>query len=548
MKTRALLLLLSFGCQKNPEDWSRTDHILSDRFFGGSDRGTLVYKDLKNSLRTNITDINKSLVMVRYPAGSILAHELKNHPSVVSYRSSETGQQLALVEILDSSHHDALAALAHDDSGFACGRLRIVDPALALFDEATQTAPNPVYSEAQKHPEVEALMNLTNETNIRESIEHFVAIGSRFHSTTSGLSVATSIKNLIVTDIGTTAASKFEFEEYTHKNSNQKSLIVRLAGKTPNAPTVIIGAHLDSIVGSRTSPNQSFAPGADDDASGMSTMIEVIRVLASQSASFDRHVEFQFYAAEEVGLIGSAEIASAYRKAGREVAAMMQLDMDAYSIDPSSLTIYLPDNDTDPTLRRSIKDLLNTYLDGDYAEGTIQGGTSDHESWTLQGYPTVFPFEHPTRYNRNIHTTSDTLEAANNLALSERFAKLALAYLSHHAGLSSIASSAAAIPAGSLLGSDIALAANKASTTSGFHLFAAAPEAVSSVEVCTVNGYDDTACALPAVALKLEQTNGARSFFSADFPFDYRDGIFLRFNGYNKTDQLSQQRTVQVSQ
>jgi Zn-dependent M28 family amino/carboxypeptidase len=547
MKHCCGLILLMMSCQKVPQNWRPTDHSLADRFAASSELDKLVYKDGLLTISTNLVTQQKPLVMVRYAARSLLAHELNANSSVVGYASTDS-RELALVEIQSEDHLNALAALAHADDGFACGRLRMVDPEFALVEESTQTAPSPVYSEVRKYAVVESLLSLTNELKIRGGIEHFVALGSRFHTTNSGLTVAASIKSFITTTIGASAASRFEFEEYTHKGSNQKSLIVRLPGTKANASTVVIGAHLDSIVGSRTSPNQANAPGADDDASGMSTIFEVIRVLAEQSASFDRSIEFQFYAAEEVGLIGSAEIAAAYRQAGREISAMMQFDMDAYSSDPESRTIFLPDNDTDASLRRSVKDLLNTYLDGDYADGTIKGGTSDHESWTLQGYPAVFPFEHPTQYNRNIHTASDTLAAANNIALSERFAKLALAFLSHHAGLAAIAASSAVVPGESDIGSDIALAATKASTAAGYRLFAATPESVNSIEVCPVNGYDDVACSSPAVPLTQEPSSNARSFFSGDFPVSFSNGIFLRFNGYNTSDQLSEQRTVQVNQ
>jgi leucyl aminopeptidase len=67
----------------------------------------------------------------------------------------------------------------------------------------------------------------------------------------------------------------------------------------------------------------------DDDGSGTTTTLEVFRVLAS-SPSFkpQRPVEFHWYSAEELGLLGSQDIAAAYKKQGRTVYAMLQNDMD----------------------------------------------------------------------------------------------------------------------------------------------------------------------------------------------------------------------------
>ena len=51
------------------------------------------------------------------------------------------------------------------------------------------------------------------------------------------------------------------------------------------------------------------APGADDDASGIATLTEVIRVALANGWKPKRTVKFMGYAAEEVGLRGSNAIA-----------------------------------------------------------------------------------------------------------------------------------------------------------------------------------------------------------------------------------------------
>ena len=58
-------------------------------------------------------------------------------------------------------------------------------------------------------------------------------------------------------------------------------------------------------------------------------MLETARVLlASHYVPSPHHaVEIHFYAGEEIGLIGSADIAAQYKARGVEVVAMMQQDM-----------------------------------------------------------------------------------------------------------------------------------------------------------------------------------------------------------------------------
>src|SRR5690606_2323900 len=118
-----------------------------------------------------------------------------------------------------------------------------------------------------------------------------------------------------------------------------------------------------------------------------------------------------------------------------KVVAMLQIDMNSFSQEGGDKTIHIVANSTHRNLRRSLKNLMHGYLDGDFKDGSLSGGTSDHEAWMSYGYPAVFPFENPQGYNSALHSEDDTSTTANNYPLSERFAKLGLAFISHYAGL-----------------------------------------------------------------------------------------------------------------
>jgi hypothetical protein len=224
---------------------------------------------------------------------------------------------------------------------------------------------------------------------------------------------------------------------------------------------------------------------------------------------------------------------------------MLQLDMNAYSRDPNSQTIYLPTNDTDAGLRRSLKDLLNTYLGGDFAEGVLTGGTSDHRAWTDQGFAAVFPFENPTDYNRNIHTVNDTTANTNNLALSERFAKLVLAFLAHHAGLTALAENGSQGNQSQDLGQDIKLASSM-DDAEATTIAAASTTAVTALHICPVSDFASPGCLESAVTMSPVENRGGRQFFALAFPFELTSGMYVRFTGYDANDKAIQQRTVQL--
>lgn len=84
---------------------------------------------------------------------------------------------------------------------------------------------------------------------------------------------------------------------------------------------------MDSI--NLDNPSSGRAPGADDDGTGVVNLIEAYRALLQGGFRPRNTVEFQFYAAEEVGLRGSQAIATSYKNSGVQVKAHYQIDMTA---------------------------------------------------------------------------------------------------------------------------------------------------------------------------------------------------------------------------
>src|SRR5690606_7452875 len=112
----------------------------------------------------------------------------------------------------------------------------------------------------------------------------------------------------------------------------QPSVVARIQGHGPHADEhIVLGAHEDSINWSGFVPSaRDRAPGADDDASGVATLLETFRVLMDSGYRPDRTIDFIAYAGEEIGLVGSQDIAERYKSQGVKVAAVLQLDMTMY--------------------------------------------------------------------------------------------------------------------------------------------------------------------------------------------------------------------------
>ena len=205
----------------------------------------------------------------------------------------------------------------------------------------------------------------------------------------------------------------------------QKSVILTIPGTTRANEVVVLGGHLDSIaIGGRN----SNAPGADDDASGIATLTEIVRVLLQSNYRPERTIKVIAYAAEEVGLRGSLAIVKEFKKRKINVVGALQLDMTNYQ--GSDKDIWLMRDFTDAAQNTFLVRLIETYVGATWAFDACGYACSDHASWTRAGVPASMPFEaRMNDRNTAIHTKHDTLEMSDENAIHAlKFARLGAAY------------------------------------------------------------------------------------------------------------------------
>ncbi|HET6347074.1 MAG TPA: M20/M25/M40 family metallo-hydrolase, partial [Myxococcota bacterium] len=219
-----------------------------------------------------------------------------------------------------------------------------------------------------------------------------------------------------------------QVELFNHRFA-QPSVIARIPGTGPHRDEkVILGAHEDSVNMQFIIPTRrGHAPGADDNASGMAVLLETFAALMAHDFHPDRTVELIAYAGEELGLLGSRDIARSYKRSGQRVAAVLQLDMTMFPGRGRTLTL-ITDN-VSRALTTFTERLVDTYVQAPWQESRCGYGCSDHASWDDAGYPAVFPFESEFRdSNPAIHTSRDTYDNGLDAAFAVDFAKLAVAF------------------------------------------------------------------------------------------------------------------------
>lgn len=257
------------------------------------------------------------------------------------------------------------------------------------------------------------------------------SFANRYHAHATGTNAANAIKaqweGYAAGHPGVTV------ELYAHGGiTPQPSVVLTIPGSTLPEQIVVLGAHEDSIRSGCSTNAACVAPGADDDASGVATISEALRVLLAAGFQPQRTLQFMAYAAEEVGLDGSDDIAADYFALGKQVVAVLQSDMTAYQGSSIDVTIIQDNSYTNSDLSQFVGALVDTYLPT-LSRGTSSCGyaCSDHASWNVRGFPAAIAFEapYPGSDNPFIHTSNDTVaNFGGSAAHAAKFAKIAVAF------------------------------------------------------------------------------------------------------------------------
>lgn len=182
-----------------------------------------------------------------------------------------------------------------------------------------------------------------------------------------------------------------------------QNVIATLPGDRPG--TVIIGGHYDSV---------SRGPGANDNASGVGTVLEIARVLARNGYPYT--IKVIAFGAEEIGLVGSRFYVSALAPEERaDVVAMLNLDMVGVGDE-----LIVGGSDELVEIARSEASAMGLTA-GDLPARL--GRSSDHASFISAGVPAVFlhwlddPNYHSPE-DRAVHVREELLGYTGDLALA----------------------------------------------------------------------------------------------------------------------------------
>jgi len=229
---------------------------------------------------------------------------------------------------------------------------------------------------------------------------------------------------------------------YYNYDSDQWNVVATVTGTTMPDKVIVVGGHYDSVVyGDGTNP-YTWAPGADDNASGTVLTLEMARIIAQHPLPFT--VMFVPFDQEEQGLVGSYFFAWYLYNQGTNVQLMVDGDMIGHSVDSDPDVAVYGDASAMSYINVMI-DMANTYT---YLRPYYGGSSysSDQHSFAQFGYDAICAGEGDFHY-AGWHTNYDVVDSLD-FDYMKQVVKMCLASIVTVANAPSIVESLKVVNAG----------------------------------------------------------------------------------------------------
>jgi leucyl aminopeptidase len=351
----------------------------------------------------------------------------KKSPKILKEKSGFVLTQMNEEQVL------ALSELVHDNGRGCGGFVDVQDEVLEnkkKISKVFEPFVNPpaqrlslASSEPRFQTRVNSALSLVQKQRYEQTLKEIVKFPDRYAKSKNGEAMTEFLMNRANTLKSRSSRNDITARKVATPGHLQSSVIITIPGSDPTLPSVVLGAHMDTL--------KDNMPGADDDGSGTSAILEILQSTLESKTKFKRTLHFAFYAAEELGLYGSKAVAKDFADKKIAVKSVLQLDMIGFKSPKDKALVYFVADNVNPQLTEFTKGLAKTYLnvtDAQIADTKCGYACSDHASWHKVGVPAVFPFEASfENYNKDIHSKNDGMHLID-LDHAIRFTKLGLAF------------------------------------------------------------------------------------------------------------------------
>ena len=181
-------------------------------------------------------------------------------------------------------------------------------------------------------------------------------------------------------------------KQHAHYRLDLGNVLAMIPGKKTDE-YVIVGAHYDHEGMNSDLAGDKIYNGADDNASGVSAVLQIMRAFVESGATPERNVIFAFWDGEEYGLLGSQYFVETFDNPVR-IKGYLNFDMVGRDCDPADPEVmYFFYTESHPAFEKWLKDDIATYglrLKPVYRPWNNPVGGSDNGSFALKNIPIMW--------------------------------------------------------------------------------------------------------------------------------------------------------------
>ncbi|MEN6445942.1 MAG: M20/M25/M40 family metallo-hydrolase, partial [Candidatus Cloacimonas sp.] len=280
-------------------------------------------------------------------------------------------------------------------------RQSIKNPFVPLLFEPLKFSPKTMMTETLENTRTD-ITSLVADVSV-DSVSYFIQslqnFTTRYALANNRLEVANWIKSQFER-FGITDSQLYPFQ---WSGTTQYDVVATIPGTIYPDTYIIVGGHHDSITNDNP---MTFAPGADDNASGTVAALEMARVLMSNNYQPKCSIRFVTFAAEEFGLWGSKAYATMADQNNLDIRLMINHDMIANtSPNPWDSRVFLMPYDGYLDLTEYAAMLTSQYTTLLPVYGSMNLSASDSYSFWQHGFPVVYFFEY--NFSDVYHSNND---------------------------------------------------------------------------------------------------------------------------------------------
>lgn len=279
---------------------------------------------------------------------------------------------------------------------------------------------------------IQAALNLVSVNNLEKSILNLSSFHNRHSKSIHIHEVSDWIQRQLL-DIGYNDVS---FHNYNEDGFDLKNVICNKGLETDEG-CILLTAHYDTVLKQNPNDAASRMPGANDNASGVSALLEIARIISG--ISLQKRVKFAFFSGEEQGLWGSTHYAQHIKESGEKIHVVVNMDMcgetgflandnlSYIDIDNGETGTVASNNAPSKNFGLKMQGLAEVYTQIDTIFDPIDA--SDYMPFESRGYVCIGAYDGSAiSENPHYHDSSDVISNLNMNFLNE-VTKMVLAFV-----------------------------------------------------------------------------------------------------------------------